>query len=199
MSRSTAALIAVPFFTGAIGYVTNWTGVLMLFYPVRFRGWRAPWLRSLAHVLPYRLQQIPGIMVGGIGWQGIVPSRAAKMGSLAVDVGIAKLGTPREFFDRLEPEKIAEHIATSLHSEIRPIVDRVMEREQPRLWRELPRAIRELVYTRVEQQLPEIVQRADRSDRRAHRAARRRQADGDPALRPRSSPTGCSSTWVSGS
>jgi uncharacterized membrane protein YheB (UPF0754 family) len=159
VSRSTAALIAVPFFTGAIGYVTNWTGVLMLFYPVRFRGWSAPWLRSLAHVLPYRLQQIPGIMVGGIGWQGIVPSRAAKMGSLAVDVGIAKLGTPREFFDRLEPEKIAEHIAASLGQEMRPIVDRVMEREQPRLWRELPRALRELVYTRVESQLPEIVHR----------------------------------------
>jgi uncharacterized membrane protein YheB (UPF0754 family) len=157
VSRSTVALIAVPFFTGAIGYVTNWTGVLMLFYPVRFRGWRAPWVRSLAHVLPYRLQQIPGIMVGGIGWQGIVPSRAAKMGSLAVDVGIAKLGTPREFFDRLEPEKIAEHIAASLGAEIRPIVDRVMGREQPRLWREVPRAIKELIYTRVEQQLPDIV------------------------------------------
>ncbi len=61
-------------------------------------------------MLPYKLQQIPGIMVGGIGWQGIIPSRAAKMGSLAVDVGIAKLGSPREFFDRLEPEKISAHI-----------------------------------------------------------------------------------------
>ena len=182
MSRSTAALIAVPFFTGAIGYVTNWTGVLMLFYPVRFRGWRAPWLRSLAHALPYRLQQIPGIMVGGIGWQGIVPSRAAKMGSLAVDVGIAKLGTPREFFDRLEPEKIAEHIAGSLRAEIRPIVDRVMEREQPRLWRELPRAIKELDLHARGAAAPGDRPPSHRSDRRAHRAARRRQADGDPAL-----------------
>ena len=159
MSHSTLALIAVPFFTGAIGYVTNWTGVLMLFYPVHFRGWRAHWLRRVAHALPYRVQQIPGIMVGGIGWQGIVPSRAAKMGSLAVDVGIAKLGTPREFFARLEPERIATHIADSLRVEIRPIVDRVLEREQPRLWRELPRPLRELVYVRVEAQLPEIVRR----------------------------------------
>jgi uncharacterized membrane protein YheB (UPF0754 family) len=163
VSTSTIALIAVPFFTGAIGYVTNWTGVLMLFYPVRFRGWRAGWLRSVAHVLPYRLQQIPGIMIGGVGWQGIVPSRAAKMGSLAVDVGIAKLGTPREFFDQLEPARIAEHIANSVKDEIRPIVDEVMEREQPRLWRDLPRAIRELVYNRVDSQLPSIVQ--DLTDR----------------------------------
>jgi hypothetical protein len=31
LSGSTLALITVPFFTGAIGYVTNWTGSLMLF------------------------------------------------------------------------------------------------------------------------------------------------------------------------
>src|SRR5438105_1835096 len=37
MSKSTLALITIPFFTGLIGYVTNWTGVLMLFYPVHFR------------------------------------------------------------------------------------------------------------------------------------------------------------------
>ena len=89
------ALITVPFVTGAIGYLTNWTGVLMLFYPVHFKGLRAPWLQSVARVLPYKLRQVPGIMVGGIGWQGIIPSRAAKMGSLAVDSGIAKLGTPQ--------------------------------------------------------------------------------------------------------
>ncbi len=42
MSNSLLALITVPFFTGAIGYVTNWAGVLMLFYPVHVRGVRAP-------------------------------------------------------------------------------------------------------------------------------------------------------------
>ncbi len=157
MTQSTLALITVPFFTGVIGYVTNWTGVLMLFYPVHFKGVRAGWLKRVSRVLPYKLQQIPGIMVGGIGWQGIIPSRAAKMGSLAVDVGIAKLGTPREFFDRLEPDKISAHIVERMHGEMREIVDRVMTREQPRLWNELPRQVRELVYQRVEQQLPEIV------------------------------------------
>src|SRR3989442_1097331 len=102
MSNSTLALITVPFFTGAIGYVTNWTGVLMLFYPVHFRGVRSKLLQSLARLLPRRLQQIPGVMIGGMGWQGIVPSRAAKMGSLAVDSGIAKLGRPAEFWNQLE-------------------------------------------------------------------------------------------------
>ncbi|MEA2148149.1 MAG: hypothetical protein QOG59_3736, partial [Solirubrobacteraceae bacterium] len=70
MSTSTLALITVPFVTGAIGYLTNWTGVLMLFYPVHFRGFRAPWLHRVARMLPYKLRQIPGVMLGGIGWQG---------------------------------------------------------------------------------------------------------------------------------
>jgi uncharacterized membrane protein YheB (UPF0754 family) len=159
LSTSTLALITVPFVTGAIGYLTNWTGVLMLFYPVHFRGVRAKWLRSLARLLPYKLRQIPGIMVGGIGWQGIIPSRAAKMGSLAVDSGIAKLGTPTEFFQQLEPEKIAEQIIEGLRDEMRNTVETIMEREHPRLWHELPPPIRELVHQRVQQRLPDVVHR----------------------------------------
>jgi uncharacterized membrane protein YheB (UPF0754 family) len=157
LKQSLLALITVPFITGAIGYVTNWTGVLMLFYPVHFKGLRAKWLQSLARLLPYKLRQIPGIMVGGIGWQGIVPSRAAKMGSLAVDSGIAKLGTPSEFFRQLDPEEIARHIAEQTRGDIRNLVDEVMQRERPGLWSELPPQIKQLIYQRVEQQLPDIV------------------------------------------
>ena len=96
-------------------------------------------------------------MIGGIGWQGIVPSRAAKMGSLAVDSGIAKLGTPAEFFNELDPSKIAEQIVVSTREDIRATVDRIMEREQPRLWHDLPPQIKELVHRRVQEQLPAIV------------------------------------------
>ncbi|HEY1523430.1 MAG TPA: hypothetical protein VGF70_10505 [Solirubrobacteraceae bacterium] len=157
MGTSTIALITVPLVTGVIGYTTNWTGVLMLFYPVHFRGIRAQWIQALSRMLPYRLRQIPGIMVGGIGWQGIVPSRAAKMGSLSVDSGIAKLGTPKEFFKQLEPEKIAEQIVVNTREEIPAIVDRVMTREHPQLWHDLPSGVRALVVDRVQDQLPAIV------------------------------------------
>src|SRR5579862_7631009 len=129
----------------------------MLFYPVHFRGWRAPWLQRLARRLPYKVRQIPGLMVGGIGWQGIVPSRAAKMGSLAVDSGIAKLGTPKEFFRQLEPEKIAEQIVTSTRAEIPATVERVMMREHPQLWVNLPGAVKQRLIARVQRELPEIV------------------------------------------
>src|SRR3954453_6597132 len=87
--------VTIPIFSGFIGYATNWSGVWMLFNPLEFKGIRVPGLKSLANNLPRRIQQIPGVMQGGFGWQGIIPSRAAKMGSIAVDKGIAKVGSPR--------------------------------------------------------------------------------------------------------
>jgi uncharacterized membrane protein YheB (UPF0754 family) len=157
MSQETLNLITIPLFSGAIGYVTNWTGVWMLFQPVHFKGVRLPGLASLARVLPRRIQQIPGVMQGGVGWQGIIPSRAAKMGSIAVDKGIAKLGSPADFYQQLEPEEIAEHIIATARDDIREVVERIMRREHPRLWRDLPPRVREAVHSRVEKQLPEIV------------------------------------------
>src|SRR3954454_18808244 len=150
-------LLTIPLFSGAIGYATNWTGVWMLFHPLQFRGFRLPGLAALAPLLPRKIQQIPGIMVGGIGWQGIIPSRAAKMGSIAVDKGIAKVGEPREFYDQLDRERIAEHILASSGADIRELVERVMQREHPQFWRDLPPGLRARVHRRVEEQLPEIV------------------------------------------
>jgi uncharacterized membrane protein YheB (UPF0754 family) len=149
--------LTIPLFTGAIGYLTNWTGVWMLFWPIRFAGIRVPGLSRLAPLFPRRIQQIPGVMQGGVGWQGIIPSRAAKMGSIAVDKGIAKLGSPADFYRKLDPERIAQHICESAQEDIREVVDRVMEREYPDTWRGMPKRVREAVHTRVQQQLPDIV------------------------------------------
>ena len=149
--------LTIPLFTGAIGYLTNWSGVWMLFYPVEFAGWRLPGLKRLAPLLPRRIQQIPGVMQGGVGWQGIIPSRAAKMGSIAVDKGIAKLGSPSDFYRQLEPEAIAEHICVTAQKDIREVVDRTMMREYPDTWPGMPRRVKEAVHRRVQQQLPDIV------------------------------------------
>jgi uncharacterized membrane protein YheB (UPF0754 family) len=149
--------LTIPLFSWAIGYATNLTGVWMLFEPIRFTGIHIPGLRRLAEILPRKVQDVPGIMNGGMGWQGIIPSRAAKMGSIAVDKGIAKLGRPSDFYEQLDPERLAEHIVESSRSDIRELVDRVMLREHPQLWRDLPPDLREAVHQRVERQFPEIV------------------------------------------
>jgi uncharacterized membrane protein YheB (UPF0754 family) len=129
----------------------------MLFYPVRFAGFRLPGLAALANFLPRRIRQIPGIGQGGIGWQGIVPSRAAKMGSIAVDKGISKLGGAADFYDQLDSEAIAEHILVSARDDVHEVVERIMEREHPQLWHDLPPRLRDAVHARVEEQLPALV------------------------------------------
>lgn len=153
------AFLTIPLFTGVVGWLINWSGLVMLFAPLRFHGVRVPGMKELASVLPRKVQEVPGVLQGGIGWQGIVPARAAKMGSIAVDKAIAKLGTPAEFYQQLEPEKIAEHIVTVFRPEIPELVDHVMSAEHPRLWRDLPPAVKEAVYHRVQAQLPSVVGR----------------------------------------
>ncbi len=150
-------LLSVPVFTGVVGWLINWTGLVMLFSPVRFRGVTVPGMRQLSRVLPRKLQEVPGILQGGLGWQGIVPARAAKMGSIAVDKAIAKLGTPREFYQQLEPDQIAEHIVTVFEPEMPAMIEEIMKREHPSLWRDLPPRARQAVTSRVQAQLPGVV------------------------------------------
>jgi uncharacterized membrane protein YheB (UPF0754 family) len=157
LDKEMIGLLSTPLFTGALGYITNWTGVWMLFYPLEFRGFRLPGLKTLARWLPRKVQQVPGIMNGGLGWQGIIPSRAAKMGSIAADKGVAKIGEPSDFYEQLEPDKIAEHILVTARQDIRDAVERVMERDHPELWNDLPPNLRERVHARVAEQLPEVV------------------------------------------
>jgi len=114
-------------------------------------------MRELATVLPRNVQGVPGLLQGGIGWQGIIPARAAKMGSIAVDKAIAKLGTPAEFYQQLEPEDIAEHIVVVFRPDVPDLVDEVLTRERPRLWRDLPEPAKQAVYARVQAQLPGII------------------------------------------
>ena len=114
--------LSIPVFTGIIGYITNWSGIWMLFNPLEFKGFTFPGLKYLAKLAPRKVQQIPGVMHGGVGWQGIIPSRAAKMGSIAVDKTIAKIGSASDFYESLDPEELAEHILNSSRSDIRELV-----------------------------------------------------------------------------
>jgi uncharacterized membrane protein YheB (UPF0754 family) len=147
----------IPVFTGVVGWLINWTGLIMLFNPVQLHGVKVPGLAELTRLLPRKVQEIPGLLHGRLGWQGIVPARAAKMGSIAVDKAIAKIGTPKEFYEHLDPPAIAEHIVTIMKPQVPEIVDGVMQRENPQLWADLPPRLREAVTARVTLQLPEIV------------------------------------------
>ena len=151
-------LITIPVFTGVVGWLINWTGLMMLFSPVRFHGVTVPGMRQLSAVLPRKLQEVPGILQGGIGWQGIVPARAAKMGSIAVDKAIAKLGTPADFYQQLEPDKIAEHIVTVFEPDMPEMIDRDHAPRAPAaVARPTSAGAARRWYARVQAQLPGVV------------------------------------------
>jgi len=148
----------IPVFTAVVGWLINWTGLIMLFNPVRLHGVRVSGLAELARLAPNKIQEIPGLLHGVVGWQGIVPGRAAKMGSIAVDKVIAKIGTPKEFYEQLDPPAIAEHIVSIMEPKVPEIVDGVMVRQHPTLWANLPPRIKEAVFERVSHQLPDIIE-----------------------------------------
>ena len=75
----------IPVFTAVVGWLINWTGLIMLFNPVKLYGLRVPGLAELARLAPRKVQEIPGLLYGRLGWQGIVPARAAKMAASRLD------------------------------------------------------------------------------------------------------------------
>jgi uncharacterized membrane protein YheB (UPF0754 family) len=151
------ALFTIPIFTAVIGYITNWTGVIMLFNPIRFYGVRIPGLKFLYPYLPRRVQVIPALSSDGrFGWQGIIPSRVDKMASISVDKALSKVGSISDFYQQLEPDKIADHLVVTAQREIRQVVERIMEREHPQLWHDLPPRLKELLFARVQEELPTI-------------------------------------------
>ena len=149
--------LTIPLFTGIIGYITNWSGIWMLFNPLHFKGIRLPGLAWLVRLFPRKIQQVPGVMHGGVGWQGIIPSRAAKMGSIAVDKTIAKIGTASDFYQALEPEKLAEHVLNDSRDDIRELVEQSMREQHAQLWSDLPAPVRQAVHDRVQRELPDVV------------------------------------------
>jgi uncharacterized membrane protein YheB (UPF0754 family) len=157
LASDTVTFWSIPVFTGVIGWMINASGLWMLFRPIQFHGYRVPGLAELANLLPRRFQEIPGIRQGKVGWQGIVPARAGKMGSISVDKVIAKLGTPAEFYQQLEPERIAEHIIRVFEPEVPAIVDEAMRRNKPLLWASVPQQAKRAVYARVGAELPGII------------------------------------------
>ncbi|AQL43175.1 hypothetical protein BV210_10800 [Halorientalis sp. IM1011] len=152
-------LILIPPITGIIGYITNWVGIRLLFYPLEFRGVRVPGLKQLAPMLPMKIQQIPGILEGKVGWQGIIPSRSAKMGSVAYDSSIAKIANQKEFYERLDPDRIAQHMVAQSRENVHTYIDDLLSKKEPVMWNSIPDGVQQFIHTQVEQELPAVTER----------------------------------------
>ena len=96
--------ISIPIVAALVGYITNYVGVKMLFYPIKWRG------------IPfYRWENQP---LGLIGWQGIVPAKRNAMASKMVDVTISRLLSIPEVFGMLQPDKLASLLAPDVSKSV---------------------------------------------------------------------------------
>jgi uncharacterized membrane protein YheB (UPF0754 family) len=125
---------SIPLVAALIGYVTKLVAIRMMFQPLEFVGLK-----------PY------------FGWQGIVPRRAARMASFAVDTMTRDLISAGEVVSRLDPELVARELAEPMRTASEEITREIMAEYQPGLWEAMPEPMRRLVIGRVQTESPRMV------------------------------------------
>jgi uncharacterized membrane protein YheB (UPF0754 family) len=128
--------VSMPIISALIGYLTKLVAIEMIFRPLEFVGIR-----------PF------------LGWQGMVPRRAAKMAAIAVDSVMGNLLAPEELIDRLDPDELVKELAAPLRVSIEEITGLVMSEFNPELWQVTPNVARNLLVSRLEQQVPATTRR----------------------------------------
>jgi uncharacterized membrane protein YheB (UPF0754 family) len=129
---------SIPVVAAIVAWTTNWLGIRMAFYPIRFVGPWDPWL----------------------GWQGIVPRRAWKMSTIAVDSAVTKLASLRELLEMMHPEEAVEYLVSQMTPLVPELVDEVANREYPDIWQALPGPVKQAVYGRCTSLLPKAAEGA---------------------------------------
>lgn len=127
--------MSIPFISGLIGYVTKIIAIQMMFAPLEFKG-----------IKPI------------FGWQGIVPRKAEKMATIAVELMTSKLIKPEEIFARLDPKRIAKEIEVPLMAAAEDITREVAQEFQPGLWEGMPVFARNKLISSVQARAPKIVE-----------------------------------------
>ncbi len=126
--------VSMPFVAAAIGYVTKIVAIKMMFEPIEFLGKK-----------PY------------LGWQGIVPRKAAIMAGIACDTMTSKLIKPADVFDKLDPDRIAAELEKPLLAAVEDITREVAAHYSPGLWEAAPEAVKQLIIRRIQEEAPHIV------------------------------------------
>ena len=114
------------------------------FYPLEF--WGIP------------LIVFEGQPFGICGWQGIIPAKAEKMASKAVDLMTTKLLCVQDVFARLDPARVADITGPVLHELLGEIIEATALEEAPGVWALLPTPVKEDVVAHAMEDAPEAVE-----------------------------------------
>ncbi|QRY62655.1 DUF445 domain-containing protein [Gordonia sp. PDNC005] len=127
--------LSMPIIAAFVGWSTKLVALEMIFKPIEFRG------------------------IGPIGWQGIVPRRAGKVGATTIELLTSNLLRPEELLERFDAQEAVEAIREPLTSAIDEITRDIAEQVRPGLWDSLPSAARRAVHSRIQQQAPVVVEK----------------------------------------
>ncbi|XOV78730.1 MAG: DUF445 domain-containing protein [Aestuariibacter sp.] len=129
-------LLLIPIISAFVGWFTNFLAVKMMFYPLEFVG-----------IKPI------------FGWQGLIPMKRREMAEIEVELVLGKLLSVEDIANRLDPEEITKNISRRLKQVIRRIVNDVMREAAPTVWAALPVQGKNLVYARIEMDIPNVVRK----------------------------------------
>lgn len=132
----------------------NWIIYLSMPIVAAFVGWGT---KIVALEMVYKPLEFVGI--GPIGWQGIVPRRAGKVGSKTIQLLTANLLKPEELLDRVNAQEAVEALRVPLTRAVDEISRDLCEEIRPGLWDSLPQAGRNAIQKRVTTQSPAIVEK----------------------------------------
>jgi uncharacterized membrane protein YheB (UPF0754 family) len=131
----------------------NWLIYLSMPLVAAFVGWST---KIVALEMIYRPLEFKGI--GPIGWQGIVPRRAGKVGSKTIELLTANLLKPEELVDKIDAAEAVEALRAPLSKAIDDITRDLAEQIRPGLWDSLPEAGRKAVQSRIHAQVPKVTE-----------------------------------------
>ena len=126
--------LSMPFVAAFVGWSTKIVALEMIYRPLEFRG------------------------IGPIGWQGIVPRRAGKVGSTTIELITANLLKPEELLERIDAAEAVEALRAPLVQAVDEISRDLAEQIRPGLWDSLPDGARKAIQTRIQDQAPRITE-----------------------------------------
>jgi len=127
--------LSMPFVAAIIGFITKIVAIRMMFQPIDFVGIKPPYL----------------------GWQGIIPRKAAVMASISCDLLTNRLIRPEDVFDKLDPQRIAETMEKPLLALVDDITRAVAAHYSPGLWEAAPKSVKDLIVRRIQAESPAMV------------------------------------------
>lgn len=119
--------------TAAVGWLTNFLGIKMMFYPVNFIG-----------VGQY------------FGWQGIIPRLRIRLTRNLINMSVSKICSPTELVRALDDAESTKYIQHLISPYINDWIEDVLVEEGVTSWRYTPEIVKKAVFSQIKSKLPDV-------------------------------------------